>query len=122
MVGPFHLVGRLGAGSMGHEYLGRGPAGKAVAVKLVRQDLLTGNPSQARRRFVREAAAAQQVGAQFTAPLVAADLDAEPPRLATTYVPGFRWPTLSPGFGPLREGSLWPLVRGLAGALQDITA
>jgi hypothetical protein len=38
-VGPYGLVGWLGAGGMGAVYLGRSPGGRAVAVKVVHAEL-----------------------------------------------------------------------------------
>ena len=38
-VGPYHLLGRLGAGGMGQVYLARSPGGRLVAVKVIRPEL-----------------------------------------------------------------------------------
>ena len=34
-VGPYRLLGRLGAGGMGQVYLARSPGGRLVAVKMI---------------------------------------------------------------------------------------
>ena len=39
VVGPYKLLGRLGAGGMGEVYLGKSPGGRLVAIKLIRPDL-----------------------------------------------------------------------------------
>src|SRR5580693_9060207 len=85
-VGEFQLRARLGAGGMGQVYLGYSPAGRAVAVKVVHSELA--RDAEFRRRFGREVAAARAVGGMYTAPVVAAGLDDDPPWLATAYVPG----------------------------------
>ena len=38
-IGPFVVLGRLGAGSMGQVYLGRSAAGRLVAVKTIKVEL-----------------------------------------------------------------------------------
>ncbi|KYG55693.1 hypothetical protein AWI43_15775 [Streptomyces sp. WAC04657] len=58
-VGPYTLVGRLGAGGMGAVYLGRSSGGRTVAVKVVRPDLA--GDDGFRDRFRREVAAARLV-------------------------------------------------------------
>jgi serine/threonine protein kinase len=85
-LGPYWLLGRLGAGGMGEVFLGRSPGGRLVAVKVVRAELA--GQAEFRNRFAREVAAAQKVSGLFTAPVVDADVDAPVPWLATAYVPG----------------------------------
>ncbi|UNZ21292.1 serine/threonine-protein kinase [Streptomyces sp. 891-h] len=119
-VGGFVLRGRLGAGGMGEVFLGRSPGGRAVAVKVVHPHLA--RQAEFRRRFRREVAAVQAVSGAFTAPVVAAGPQDEPPWIATVYIPG---PTLTDSVsegGPLPEGSVWPLAAGLVEALQAIHA
>ncbi|MFD5792895.1 serine/threonine-protein kinase [Streptomyces diastatochromogenes] len=117
-VGPYRIVGRLGSGGMGWVYLGRSPAGREVAVKVVRPELAA--EREFRARFAREVAAARAVSGAYTAPVVDADPDAELPWLATLYVPG---PPLSEavgGDGPLSEAQVRSLGAGLVEALQAI--
>ncbi len=38
-VGPYRLLGRLGAGGMGMVYLAKSPGGRLVAIKLIRPEL-----------------------------------------------------------------------------------
>lgn len=119
-VGPYRIEGRLGSGGMGWVYLGRSPAGRAVAVKVVRPEHAA--DEEFRRRFAREVAAARLVGGAFTAAVVDADPEAELPWLATAYVPG---PALSEAVGsdgPLTGGQARRLGAGLVEALQAIHA
>jgi serine/threonine protein kinase len=50
-VGPYGLLGRLGAGGMGQVFLGRSRGGRLVAVKVIRPEL-AGEPGF-RARFAR---------------------------------------------------------------------
>jgi serine/threonine protein kinase len=85
-VGPYRLLGRLGAGGMGQVYLGLSPGGRHVAVKVVHPEFAAS--PDFRVRFRREVAAAQKVSGLFTAPVVDADVGGSPLWLATAYVPG----------------------------------
>jgi len=86
VVGGYRLHGRLGAGGMAQVFLGASPGGRKVAVKLVRPEYA--DDAEFRRRFAREVAAARQVGGFHTAAVVDADPDADPPWMATAYIPG----------------------------------
>ncbi|WP_406298618.1 bifunctional serine/threonine-protein kinase/ABC transporter substrate-binding protein [Embleya sp. NBC_00888] len=120
-VGPFRLLGRLGSGGMGQVYLGRGPAGRTVAVKRVRVELLD-DEDAFRQRFAREVEAASRVRGAFTAPVVAADAYAEVPWLATAYIPGMALGEAVGTFGPLPAHTLAAVARGLADALVAMHA
>lgn len=119
-VGRYRLLGRLGAGGMGRVYLGETPEGAQAAVKVIRDDL-AGDPAF-RARFRREVSAAVSVAGLFTARVLDADPDGDPPWLATQYVEG---PSLRDAVrrrGPLPEEQLVPLALGLAEALGAIHA
>jgi hypothetical protein len=88
MIGPYVVLGRLGAGSMGQVYLGRSAAGRLVAVKTIKVELA--EESGFRTRFAQEVAAARKVSGFFTPAVVEADPDADLPWLATAYVPAPR--------------------------------
>jgi Protein kinase domain len=119
-VGEFQLHARLGAGGMGQVYLGYSPAGRAVAVKVVHAELA--RDAEFRRRFGREVAAARAVGGMYTAPVVAAGLDDDPPWLATAYVPGPPLADVVARHGALPELAVWRLGAGLAEALRAVHA
>jgi serine/threonine protein kinase len=119
LAGPYELVGRLGSGGMGEVYLGRSPGGRPVAVKVIRAELLAANPDF-RTRFAREVAAARQVNALFTAPVVDADPDSEMPWLVTAYVPGPSLADAVADHGPLQARVVRALAAGLAEGLAAI--
>jgi serine/threonine protein kinase len=119
-VGEFHLRARLGSGGMGRVYLGYSPAGRAVAVKVVRPEL-AGDPEFS-RRFAREVEVAKAVGGMYTAPVVAAGLDDDPPWLATAFVAGPSLAELVGRHGPLPGPAVWRLAAGLTEALQAVHA
>jgi hypothetical protein len=120
LIGPYQLLGRLGAGGMGRVFLGMSEAGRPVAVKIVHAKLAA--DPEFRARFSSEVAAARKVSGLFTALVADADVDAPVPWLATAYVAG---PSLSEAVrsrGPLTTGSLLPLAAGLAKSLIAIHA
>ncbi|MER7340899.1 serine/threonine-protein kinase [Streptomyces sp. NPDC000075] len=117
-IGPYRLEGRLGAGGMGQVFLGTSASGRRVAVKLIRPEL-AGTP-RFRERFAREAAAARQVGGFHTAQVVDADPAAEPPWLATAFVPGPTLQQLVDTDGPLDPAAVLRLGAGIAEGLAAI--
>ncbi|GAA5006959.1 serine/threonine-protein kinase [Streptomyces hyderabadensis] len=119
-IGPYRLERLLGEGGMGRVYLGRTPAGSAVAVKVVHR-AYAADP-EFRRRFALEVAAARRVQGLYTVPVVAADLEADEPWLATAYAPG---PSLQQAVGergPLPAAEVLALTAGVAEALETIHA
>jgi hypothetical protein len=120
LIGPFQLVGRLGAGGMGRVFLGMSAAGRPVAVKVIHASLAA--DPEFRARFSVEVAAARKVSGLFTALVVDADVDAQVPWLATAYVSG---PSLSEAVrdrGPQSAASLLAMAAGLAKSLTAIHA
>ncbi|TDB79599.1 serine/threonine-protein kinase [Actinomadura sp. KC216] len=117
-MGPYRLLGRLGAGGMGVVYLGRSPSGRPVAIKVI-QRRFAGEPRFA-ARFRREVAAARRVTGAFTAPVLDADPDAPTPWLVTAYLPGLSLREAVTRFGPLPPPAVRPLAAGLAEALGEI--
>ena len=117
-VGPYRLLGRLGAGGMGQVFLAVSPGRRLVAVKVIRPELA--QERGFRDRFAREITAAQRVSGMFTAPVVDSDAQAELPWMVTAYVPG---PSLADAVhdeGPLPVSTVLTLGAGLAEALAGI--
>ena len=117
-IGGYALLGRLGAGSMGRVYLGRSAAGRLVAVKTIKIELA--DEPHFRSRFAQEVAAARRVSGAFTAPVVAADPEADLPWLATTYVAAPSLSALVRACGPLPATAVRWLGAGCAEALESI--
>ncbi|MEV6161592.1 serine/threonine-protein kinase [Streptomyces sp. NPDC052052] len=125
LVGPYQLLGLLGAGGMGEVYLARSagardPLAGLVALKTVRPDLDLDDGF--RIRFRREIDAAGAVRSPHTAALVGGDANGRLPWLATEYVPG---PSLAEAVirtGPLPEPAVREMGAALARALADMHA
>jgi hypothetical protein len=118
VVGGYRLHGRLGAGGMGRVYMASTPAGRPVALKVVRPEL--GEDQVFRARFRQEIQAARRVHGLYTAQLLDADPVATPPWLVTAYVPGPSLHEAVTGHGPMPEAMAFRLVAGIAEALQAI--
>ncbi|MEV7354374.1 PQQ-binding-like beta-propeller repeat protein [Kitasatospora sp. NPDC091276] len=119
-IGPFEVLGRLGAGGMGLVYLARSASGRRVAIKTVRAELA--EDELFRVRFAREIEAAKTVGGFYTAAVVDADADARVPWLATAYIPAPSLEDLVEECGPLPVDATRWLIAGIAEALQSIHA
>ena len=117
-IGPYVLLGRLGAGAMGQVFLGRSTAGRLVAVKTIKIEFA--EEAGFRARFAHEVAAARRVSGVFTAAVVAADADADMPWLATAYVPAPSLTQLVRTCGPLPVPATRWLAAGCAEALESI--
>src|SRR5690348_4287033 len=98
-VGVYRLLARLGGGGMGLVFLGRSRGSRLVAVKVVRPELA--GDERFRKRFAAEVAAARRVGGFYTAQVVDADPDDDPPWLVTAYVPGPSLEQAISAHGPL---------------------
>ncbi|MFH9605910.1 serine/threonine-protein kinase [Streptomyces sp. NPDC017448] len=119
-IGPYPLLGRLGAGGMGRVYLARSAGGRTVAVKVVHEEHIANG--EFRARFRREIQSARRVGGRWTAPVLDADADAEQPWVATGYVPGPSLEQAVREHGPLPAASVQALAEGLLRALRGIHA
>ena len=117
-IGPYAIIGKLGAGAMGQVFLARSTTGRLVAVKTIRVELAE-EPGY-RARFSREVAAASRVSGVFTASVIQADAEADLPWVATAYVPAPSLSTLVRRCGPLPVPAVRWLAAGCAEALQSI--
>ncbi|MBB4951866.1 serine/threonine protein kinase [Kitasatospora gansuensis] len=118
-VGPYELLGVLGAGGMGRVYLGR--LGEVlVAVKVINEELTQNGDFIA--RFRREVTATRAMSGPYFAAIVDHDVDAEQPWLATEYVPGPTLNAVIAEHGPLDVVSVRALGVRLAQALGAIHA
>ncbi|AEW94711.1 MULTISPECIES: outer membrane protein assembly factor BamB family protein [Streptomycetaceae] len=117
-IGPFEVLGRLGAGGMGLVYLARSASGRRVAIKTVRAELA--EDQLFRVRFTREVEAARAVSGFYTAAVVDADPRAAVPWLATAYVPAPSLEEIVNESGPLPAPAVRWLAAGIAEALQSI--
>ncbi|WP_280641125.1 hypothetical protein [Streptomyces afghaniensis] len=84
-IGPFEVLGRLGAGGMGLVYLARSASGRRVAIKTVRTELA--EDQLFRVRFTREVEAARAVSGLLHGRGRGRRPARAVPWLATAYVP-----------------------------------
>src|SRR5690606_4134359 len=117
-LGRYRLLGRLGSGAQGTVFLGEGPDGERVAVKLLRVQF--DDDATARARFVREAEVAKQVARFCTAQVLDAEVAGDAPYLVSEYVPGEPLNRHVAREGPLAGGALDRLAVSTAGALTAI--
>ena len=100
-VGPYRLLGRLGAGGMGVVYLGKSPTADLFAIKMITHGLA--GDDEFRARFAAEVETLRTVSGTRVARLERADLDADPPWLAVEFVSGRSLQTQVEVNGPLDE-------------------
>ncbi|MEU7746724.1 serine/threonine-protein kinase [Nonomuraea sp. NPDC049158] len=118
-VGVITLLGRLGFGGMGRVFYGVTENSEAVAVKVIREDLVT--RTEVRARFARETDALRTVQGPHIAALVdASDADEEQPWLAVEFIRGLTLKEFVESRGPLEDTDAAALGVTLAGALKDI--
>ncbi|MEU0491314.1 serine/threonine-protein kinase [Nocardiopsis sp. NPDC006139] len=88
-IGPYTVTARIDSGGQGTVYLARAADGTRAAVKVLGRTWE--GDSRQRDRFAQELTAARRVAPFCTAAVLDADMDADPPYIASEYVPG---PTL----------------------------
>lgn len=119
-LGPYRLLGVLGAGGMGKVFLGRDDAGRPAAVKVLRTELA--HDPQMAQRFLREARTAQAVHSAGVARVLGAWTEGGRPWIATEFLAG---PTLEQAIarhGPFGPAAVRALGAALAHTLRDIHA
>lgn len=119
-VGPYRLVRKLGEGGMGVVHLATDPAGRAVALKVLRAHVA--NDEEARRRLGREVTTLRRVRHPRVAEVLDADVSGAEPYLVTRFVPGRSLEEEVRDTGPLPAGQVARIGRGLAEALSAIHA
>ena len=117
-LGDYQLLSRLGQGGMGTVFLGRDPAGKHVAVKVIRPEY--SHNKEFRARFRSEVNRARQVPSFCTAAVLDADPDSETPYLVVEYVDGPSLKEVVDDQGPMSAGDLHSMAVGVAAALIAI--
>ncbi|MFH9967335.1 serine/threonine-protein kinase [Streptomyces mirabilis] len=117
-IGPYRIVGRLGAGGMGIVHAGVASDGTRVAVKVIHSE--QAQDPEFRARFRREVELSSRVTGPHLVPLLAADPQAQTPWLATAYVPGSTLNQHVLAHGPLAEGSTYAFAAATAQALAAI--
>ncbi|MFD7261406.1 PQQ-binding-like beta-propeller repeat protein [Streptomyces sp. NPDC059874] len=121
-LGPYRILGVLGAGGMGKVYFGRDGAGRTAAVKVLLPELA--HDRHLAQRFLREAHTAQAVTSGGVARVLDAQIDDDDSRpwIATEFLSG---PTLDDAvraYGPIGVDGVRALGASLAATLRDIHA
>ena len=114
-IGPYPVLGRLGAGGMGVVYLARSPDGDLVAVKTLRVA-----DDESRARFQSEVLYGRRASSVWTPTVLADGTDAAEPYIVTEFIAG---PALSEWVltqGPLSGDTLTAVALGTAAALAAI--
>ncbi|MCA2215079.1 serine/threonine-protein kinase [Jidongwangia harbinensis] len=117
-LGDYQLIARLGEGGMGSVFLGRGPGGRLVAVKVVKPEYA--HEDEFRLRFRSEVKRARQVPPFCTAAVLDADPGHPTPYLVVEYVDGPSLDEVVEREGPLTDGQLHGVAIGVATALTAI--
>ncbi|MEU7900801.1 serine/threonine-protein kinase [Nonomuraea sp. NPDC049152] len=116
--GVYEAVDVLGEGGQGIVYLGRGPDGSPVAIKVLHGQVA--RDDDARRRFQREAEAALKVAPFCTAKVLNVGVEGGRPYIVSEHVPGPSLDTLIAEQGPRTGGGLQRLAVATLTALAAI--
>ncbi|MFF5262702.1 protein kinase [Actinomadura viridis] len=119
-VGSYELDAKIGEGGMGAVYLGRGPDGRQVAVKVVRPELAGDRAFVA--RFGDECRNAERVASFCTAQVLGHGQDLGMAYMVTEYIEGPSLLQHIGDHGTLSPGMLHGVAVGVAAALVAIHA
>ncbi|MGW6207393.1 serine/threonine-protein kinase [Streptomyces sp. NPDC055089] len=117
-IGPFRVVGRLGAGGMGTVHGALALSGMRVAVKVVHPALAADD--EFRARFRREVQLSRRVTGPCLVPVLDADTESSVPWLATEFFPGPTLDQFLAASGALSGARLCALAAGTAAALAAV--
>ncbi|MDX6434016.1 MAG: hypothetical protein QOE54_6382 [Streptosporangiaceae bacterium] len=118
-IGDYRLTGLLGMGGQGTVYLGVGPDGPPVAIKVLHRRFA--GDAKARQRFVREVETAGKVF-EFTARVLEAGEHETAPYIVSEYIAGESLEDFVASHGPYEPGALRRLASGTVTALAAIHA
>ncbi|GAA4578525.1 hypothetical protein GCM10023194_01650 [Planotetraspora phitsanulokensis] len=119
-IGPYRLLRQLGEGGMGVVHLGLDAEGREVAVKVLHPHVAS--DLKARDRLTREVETMRRVRSRRVAEVLDADLTGALPYIVTRYAPGRTLEQTVQEDGPLPDGEIIRLARGLCEALTSIHA
>lgn len=119
-IGDYALFGRLGASTLGVVFLGRSSDGKMVTLTVL--DDRWAADERFRVRFAADVIAARAVSGPRTTSVVDADLSADHPWLAATYVQAPSLAELVAAEGPIAVDRLLPLAGAVAEGLACVHA
>ncbi len=119
-MGSYAILGRVGEGGMGAVYLGQGPDGNRVAVKVVRPELAQDSGFVA--RFQDEVANAQRVASFCTAQVLDHGESDGRAFMVTEYIDGVSLKQYVDENGELSQGMIQGVAVGVAAALVAIHA
>ncbi|WP_158566881.1 serine/threonine-protein kinase [Actinomadura craniellae] len=117
-IGPYRQLARLGEGGMGVVYRGADPAGRDVAIKVLKPEVA--REPTALRRLAREVDMMRRVLSPHVADVLDGDVTADHPYIVTRFVPGRPLDEVVAEHGPLTGPALRRLAIGLAKALTAI--
>src|SRR4051794_39131197 len=109
-LGPYRQLSRLAEGGMGIVYRGVDPAGREVAIKVIKPEM-TGDPT-ARQRLAREIDAMRRVRSPHVADVLDGDALAEHPYVVTRFIRGRPLDQTVAEDGPLQGEALHRLAIG----------
>lgn len=116
-LGPFRLLGRLGAGGMGVAFLSEA-GGDWSVVKVVRTEFAEDRSHRA--RIARELEAMRRTSGPYTAALLEEHLDDDPAWFAMEFIPGMTLTRRIQEAGALPPTQVRSLAEGLAHVLESI--
>lgn len=119
-VGPYRLAARLATSSTGDTFLGYAGSGQAVAVKVIRAELVE-SPAL-RSRLQSKIRVEQEVVNDHVEPIVDADMHADPPWVASMYVHGIPVRDVVRAIGPVPAEQSAALIADVAEGLAAIHA